>query len=414
MLEILEKLRVDFKFFTGANFTGIAEALCLAFSSRLSEFDSKTRFIEKQAFIETADKNYLFLIAGNLLPINPAKSAKGSVMFFGERLAVIPKGTLIKSGESEYVTTEVGKIEKVYFEATASVNDGIVTLPAQPKLPSCSCIANGVPVAAISTKNGFVFQSDSIPNKGEVGITVLTTASNDNPSVLKPVSVDALIPGKSGNKSLSDILQTKTKIPGIDQNIGAVSIAGGEDIEGAESYRKRVKHFIANPQAPFSQENIRQSILSDIPAVFNVWVLGGEVKPGYVEVFISGRKLLTPTTSITDVEKKTAGEIVQGLRPPNIPPSRVTVTEPTYLKTEIKIKNLVPANKALEYAVQKNLQTLFLESGLFNKGLSSDAIKSAIYRSRSDAEAVQSFELVSGEIIAKPKTLYILDAVTFT
>lgn len=404
MNQILQKLAVDFKFYTGATFSGIAESLCLGFASRLSEFDSKTNFIERQAFVETANREYLFLHAGHLLQIQPSQFAKGSVVFFGEKDAKIPAGTIVKDATSEYVTTAEGVLTTISFVAVAKVDGGVVTLPPRLDLPSCECLAGDVVVSAISTLNGFIFASNTIRDKTNVTIEVIATA---------PVPVEALSPGVAANLGLSGALETKSKIDGVDQSLGAVSITGGKEIENVEDYRKRVKYFLANPQAPFSEENIKQTILSAIPAISDVWIVGGNVTPGSVEVFVTGRSFLTGTSRVSTADKASALALIQELRPVNLPASRITVSEPTYVKFEVKISSLVPDTPGLRLAIDKNLATLFLDSRLFNKALSVDSIKSAIYRSLSNSEIVQSFTLDSPGVVAHPKTLSILDKVTY-
>lgn len=404
MNQILQKLAVDFKFYTGATFSGIAESLCLGFASRLSEFDSKTNFIERQAFVETANREYLFLHAGHLLQIKPSQFAKGSVVFFGEKGSKIPVGTIVKDAKSEYVTTAEGVLTKISFEAVAKVDGGVITLPARLDLPSCECLAGDVVVSATSTPKGFIFAANGIRDGSTVTIEVIATA---------PVPVEALSPGIDANLGLSATLETKSKLDGVDQSLGAVSITGGKEIENVEDYRKRVKYFLANPQAPFSEENIKQTILSAIPAISDVWIIGGNVTPGSVEVFVTGRSFLSDTSRVSTADKASALALIQGLRPVNLPVSRITVSEPIYVKSEVKISNLVPDTPGLRLAIDKNLATLFLDSRLFNKALSADSIKSAIYRSFSNSEIVQSFTLDSSGVVAHPKTLSILDKVTY-
>ena len=283
-------------------------------------------------------------------------------------------------------------------------------------MPSCECNANGNAVTAISTAKGFIFESNTILNGDNVVITVDCSSVLDTTTqkfVIKPVPVQAIKPGSIGNKALSANLQTKLKVTGINQSLGVVSITGGLDEEDTENYRKRVKYFLANPQAPFNVENIKHEIISQVPDIVYVWVIGGEETPGFVEVFVAGRELKTDTTTISAFDKKQALDVVQQLRPPNLPPARITVSEPTYLKAVVEITNLVPSNEQLKTEITKNLRSLFSSSGLFNKGLTADAIKSAIYRSESASERVQSFTLSSGAIVAKPKSLYVLDKIDF-
>ena len=50
-----------------------------------SSKEEKNKFIEKNAFIATADKDYLYLSASAMLPPNPAEVASGIVVFYGAR-----------------------------------------------------------------------------------------------------------------------------------------------------------------------------------------------------------------------------------------------------------------------------------------------------------------------------------------
>ncbi len=77
MKEIWDKLKVDFEYYTGGKYIGLVKAIGAGFASRLSEFTSKLNFIEKQAFIETADRDYLYLHTGDLLPPKGSEVAEG-------------------------------------------------------------------------------------------------------------------------------------------------------------------------------------------------------------------------------------------------------------------------------------------------------------------------------------------------
>jgi len=79
MNDIFERLKVDFQYITGFMYKGLVASIGLGFASRLEEFASKLGFIEKQAFISTADKEYLYLKTGRLLPPKPALTAGGKV-----------------------------------------------------------------------------------------------------------------------------------------------------------------------------------------------------------------------------------------------------------------------------------------------------------------------------------------------
>ena len=64
----------------------------------------RLKFIEKNAFITTADKDYLYLNASTMLPPYPAEIATGIVVFYGTDNAVIPAGSEIKDDNNVYKT----------------------------------------------------------------------------------------------------------------------------------------------------------------------------------------------------------------------------------------------------------------------------------------------------------------------
>ena len=94
MKEILDKLKVDFEYYTGGKYIGLVKAIGAGFASRLSEFASKLGWIEKQAFVATADKDYLYLHTGHLLEPKPSLMAEGYVVFFGEVGKLVPYARL--------------------------------------------------------------------------------------------------------------------------------------------------------------------------------------------------------------------------------------------------------------------------------------------------------------------------------
>ena len=93
MTEILKKIKTDFEYYTGASFRGLIYALGSSFASRLKEFEDKLEFMKKNAFISTADKDYLYLNASSLLPPEAPQKAKGYITVYGSRGIEIPTGT---------------------------------------------------------------------------------------------------------------------------------------------------------------------------------------------------------------------------------------------------------------------------------------------------------------------------------
>lgn len=399
MNDILQKLRSDFEFLTGESYAGLVKSIGMGFASRLSEFNSKLRFVEKQAFVSTADKEYLRLHTGHLLDIYPATTAKGRVVFFGAEGATAPVGLEIGDETATYRITEKAVIAKKTFTGNASVNAGVVTLPPNLEIPSCSCIANGVPVEATSSLLGFSFSSDAIAQGNAITIEVVVSA---------PVRAVCLSDGKKGNREFSDELSTSTTIEGFSSASKVLSMVGGKDEEGVEAYRTRALRFLAEPQAPFNSASIRNLILDRIPSIKYAWVVGGEVHEGRVSVY-----LLNYDLSITEVEQTRAKELVESTRPPNMRPETITVSPPSVETKDVVIKDLFPADDIMKAEVKKNIEYLFA-TDLFETGVTKSNIESVVYRTVNGTQRVQSFTVQSGDCAKKDRTFFKLGTVTFS
>ena len=398
MQTILDKLKADFEYYTGAKYRGLIKAIGAGFASRLSEFQGKLSWIERQAFVSTADKEYLYLHAGELLPPKPAETATGYVIFLGNAGAEIPIGTEIKDDNSEYTTQSASEIEAYEFTETASVVDGQAILPPQPEVPSCECVANGEAKTAISSSDAFTFEAGTIQNGDSVTVKL---------SKSPLVAVISNTSGELGNKEFGEELKTKVTIDSINQEVFVYSISGGADEEDVEEYRARVKYFLANPQAPFSANHIRAELINGISTLKYVWVKGGEEEDGHVKIFV-----LNKDSNLSAEEEEQAIEIVQSLRPPQMNPANLTTSAPILKTTSIKIAEIYPSHDQMTDAVSKNLHTLF-DDDLFERGVSEDAINSVIYRTEVNGERVQSFRLVSGACEAEDYTQWILGTVSF-
>ena len=60
-----------------------------------------------------------------------------------------------------------------------------------------------------------------------------------------------------------------------------------------------------------------------------------------------------------------------------------------------------------------NIEYLF-ETDLFEQGMAAEAIESVIYRTELNGQRVQSFELISGAVVATDETFWKLGTVSFT
>lgn len=398
MIEILDKLKADFEYFTGGKYVGLVKALGAGFASRLHEFSSKLNFIEKQAFIETADKDYLYLHAGHLLAPKPSAVSEGFVVFFGEVGATVPVGTEIKDDKGGYTTKVEGVVQRVQFTSIASVKGGRVTLPANLGVPSCVCVVNGVSVSATSTRLGFSFSSNSI-NQGD-SVTVQVDKTN-------AVAVFSSVSGVEANRSFGDRLKTKVTIAGINKDAGVLSLSGGKDAENVEDYRKRVKFFMANPQAPFSENHIKALVLENVPTLKYAWVKGGEVESGRVKVYIINNEY-----NLTQAENVSAKNLVETIRPAQMKSELITIGLPVVRVQDVVIKDLLPFSEEMKEEVRKNIEYLF-SVDLFERGIKLADIESTVYRTTRGLERVESFTVLAGSFLAESRTFRRLGNVVF-
>lgn len=398
MQEILDKLKADFEYYTGGRYTGLVRAIGAGFASRLSEFLSKLGFIEKQAFVSTADKDYLYLHAGNLLEPKPSLIAEGFVVFFGDVGAIILTGTQIKDDNSDFKTLADDVIIDYEFQGNVTVLDGVASLPANTEVPSCVCVVNGISKVAISSIDSFSFEAGNLIN-GEA-VTVQVNKSN-----LVPVKCTEA--GILGNRNFSDELKTKTTLEGINKELGVINIAGGEDVEAVEDYRERVKYWLSKPQAPFSENHIRDFLLSGIPTLKYVWIKGGDFEEGKVKIFV-----LNQSDSLNQEESDKVVELVNIIKPAQMNPAFITTNIPTVNTIDVVIADLIPNHDEMKNEVRKNIEYLF-NTDTFEKGISVNQIESTVYGTEFLGERVTSFSVVSGQFPSTTDTYWKLGNVVF-
>lgn len=398
MQDILEKLKTDFEYYTGGRYIGLVQAIGAGFASRLSEFASKLGFIEKQAFISTADKDYLYLHAGNLLEPKPSLIAEGYVVFFGQVGAIIPIDTQIQDDNNDFKTISQGEIIAYEFTGNVTVVDGVASLPPNTEVPSCICLVNSVLKTAISSQDSFSFEAgDLIDNE-------FVTVEVDKSGLILVKCTES---GILGNRNLSDELKTKTTITGINKELGVINISGGEDAEAVEVYRDRVKYWLSNPQAPFSENHIRDFLLNGIPTLKYVWIKGGDLEEGKVKIFV-----LNQSDSLNQEEADKVIELVIVIKPAQMNPDFITTLVPTVNTTDVVIADLLPNHDEMKNEVRKNIEYLF-NTDTFEKGISVNRIESTIYGTEFLGERVTSFSVVSGGFIATIDTYWKLEDVVF-
>lgn len=402
MIDIFKKLKTDFEFVTGFIYKGLVQAMGAGFASRISEFTDKLDFIKKQAFIATADKDYLYLGMSNLLPPNSAEVADGFVALYGEVGAVIIASTELKDDDGVFKTKSDVTIAELTLNGVATVTNGIAQITVANQLTNTTALVNAV------TKQITIIDGNTIQFIAGDIITLDAVEIKVNTALASVLADEA---GLAGNRILNSVLRLKITIENVNTECGVVEITGGIDDEDVESYRQRGIYFKSNPQAPFSAPNIEAQIKKDVNTIRFVWIKGGEVVEGAVNAVC-----LNESYGLTAGESTDALASMVSIKSAPTAVSALSITAPTVTEFDIVIEDFLPASTGLEAEVEKNLKFFFLESedaDFYEKEITSSSIESIIYNTRNGAEQVQSFTLVSGSQSAVANTFWKLNNVIF-
>jgi len=402
MEDIFKKLKTDFEFITGFVYKGLMQALGAGFASRLSEFTDKLDFIKKQAFIATADKDYLYLNASELLQPKSAETAEGLVSFYGDNGAVISANTELKDDIGTFTTKSDVTISELTINGTATVTNGIAQITASNQITNTTALVNGI------TKDITIIDGNTI--QFEAGIII----TGDAVQIILYTALASVIADKegiAGNRILNDVLRLKTTLEDVNTEAGVVEIIGGIDDEDVEDYRQRVIYFKANPQAPFSAPNIEAKIKDENNTIRFVWVKGGEVVEGEVNAVC-----LNKDYGLTTNESTNALASMVSIKSAPTAENALSTSVPTVQGFDIVIENLLPASDGLKEQIEKNLRYYFLESkdaDFYEKEITAGNIESTIYKTTNGAEETQSFTLVSGSQISEENKFWKLENVIF-
>lgn len=398
MQEIYDKLKIEFEFITGYIYKGLVSTLGAMFASRLSEFSDKLETIKKNAFISTADKDYLYLHGTEALPPYSAETATGLAVFYGSNGAVIPSGTELKNDTATFKTLSDSTISLLTLTGTVTVSGTIATLSIANQLTNTAGSVNGV------TKQLAIINSSTI--QFEAGL--LVAGDSVTIEVYRAIgSVTALNSGISGNISLNGALQLKQTIAGVNTDLGVLEISGGKDDEAVEDYRQRVLHFQSNPQAPFGKPNIIENIKNKMPTIKFVWVKGGEYIEGQVLLIGINKSY---SLSVNEQQQMLANTIA--IKPAQMSDAAISVAVPTITGVNIVIQDLLPASDGLQLEIIKNIQ-FFFDGDMYEKDVTQSNLEAIIYKTTNGAEQVASFILVSGWQVSTPNTFWKLNNVIF-
>lgn len=402
MEDIFKKLKTDFEFITGFVYKGLVSVIGAGFASRLKEFADKLKFIEKNAFISTADKDYLYLNASTMLPPYPAEVATGVVVFYGSENSVIPAGSEIKDDNSVFKTISDATISKQTLNGTIVVTDGIALINVMHQLTSTTALINGTSkqITVIDDAN-IQFESGNLQNGDAVTIIVYRAV----------VSVIADVAGEASNRVLNDMLKLKTTINGVNTELGVLQIDGGKNDEDVESYRARVMQFLSNPQAPFSKPNIKYVNMIKIKSLKYLWVKNNNddntIEDGEIKIVA-----LNNDYGLTAYEIEQIIKFTLSIAPANFSNTAVTATNAIVENFDITIQDLSPASDGLKNEVKKNLQ-YFFDADMFEKTITQANLEAIIYKTTNGAEKVESFTLIDGWKTAENYKFWKLNNVIF-
>ena len=402
MEDIFKKLKTDFEFITGFVYKGLVSVIGAGFASRLKEFADKLKFIEKNAFISTADKDYLYLNASTMLPPYPAEVATGVVVFYGSENSVIPAGSEIKDDNSVFKTISDATISKQTLNGTIVVTDGIALINVMHQLTSTTALINGTSkqITVIDDVN-IQFESGNLQNGDAVTIIVYRAV----------VSVIADIAGEASNRVLNDVLKLKTTINGVNTELGVLQIDGGKNDEDVESYRARVMQFLSNPQAPFGKSNIKYVNMIKIKSLKYLWVKNNNddntIEDGEIKIVA-----LNNDYGLTAYEIEQIIKFTLSIAPANFSNTAVTATNAIVENFDITIQDLSPASDGLKNEVKKNLQ-YFFDADMFEKTITQANLEAIIYKTTNGAEKVESFTLIDGWKTAENYKFWKLNNVIF-
>lgn len=402
MEDIFKKLKTDFEFLTGYAYKGLVGVIGAGFASRLKEFADKLKFIEKNAFIATADKDYLYLSASAMLPPNPAEVASGIVIFYGTNGAIIPASTEIKDDNSTYKVVSDATISKLTLTGQVVVSEDVAILNVANQLTNTNALINGVTkqITVIDNQN-IQFSADGFQNGDAITLVCYRAVAN-------VIANDA---GAVSNRSLNDVLKLKTTRNGINTELGVLQIDGGVDDEAVEDYRKRVIEFKSNPQAPFSKPHIKYINMRKIKSLKYLWVKNNQddsmIESGEIKIVAINHDYGLTAYEIEQITKNTLV-----IAPANFTSTALNVTNAIIENVDVVIENLMPSSDGLRNEVKKNIQ-YFFDDDMFEKNITQSNLEAIIYKTTNGAEKVESFNLISGWQTAENYKFWKLNNVIF-
>jgi uncharacterized phage protein gp47/JayE len=273
------------------------------FGGGLAELFGRLYYVGKQAFVLTADENYLPLHGQQYgIPRLPAAPAGGNVVITAADAINVPSGTPFQRSDGAlFLSTAAG----------ALASAGTLTVPVIAALPGSAGLSQpATPVAML-------FSSPSPPT------------------------------GPGADTATAE----------VDGN----GLVGGADLEGIESWRSRILFRLRNPPHGGAPADYVMWARNSVPGVTRVYVERQHAGPGTVRVFPLFDDLFASTGGIADAGHIDAvAAAIAALAPAG---AQVTVAAPNPLVIPVTVSGLTPNTIPVQQAVQAELADTFRRLG---------------------------------------------------
>lgn len=299
---------------------------------------------------------------------------------FTDKLKYIEKNRFITTAEQKYLYLHGGSLVE---PKTANRAEGSIEVEG---------------TAGIVVEAGTIFYSDGIEYEAVNSETIGATGKAN-------IIVRAKNAGSLANRGFGHEITFKVITSGVNRLARVVSITNGTDDETENEYRKRVKDFIAMPQAPFNDNNIRTVIKKENGGIKYVWIKGGDYSIGKVKIFA-----INYTYVLEQRDKDRAMEEIMKIKPPQLRNSDIEIVQPNVVGVDVVINGVTPQETKVYDAVKRRIEELFGEDN-FEKGVSQKDIERAIYTVNVEGTRVEDFEIVSGIVNPTEDTVHKLNSI---
>ena len=263
--------------------------------------------------------------------------------------------------------------------------------------------------ATATGTNGTDIPEDTVIRR-EDGFTYRVTADATIASGEAELSLEATTAGEAGDYPAGGTLSFETPIAGVDTDVTAGEISGGNDEETVEAFRARLIQRLREPPQGGADHDYIAWALS-VPGVTRAWVFPHEDGLGTVTVrFVrdDDPDFIPSAPEVAEVQAKLDEE-----RPVT---AEATAVAPVALSVDFEL-SITPDTADTQEAVELALQDLFLEDSAPGDGAGQGTILlSHIQVALGSAEGVTDFVLAdpAADVVPTLGQIPKLGTVTFT